>query len=451
MKIVFALLPTVLRHTRFISNTQCIPTARRRLRARGNYVILFDLFLVIQTINTIINMNFPPPGIRLDYMAEEYDIYGDENFGDLQNEDIFDDVVTDSPARATKRAKTDSANGNTQGDDDLFDDFGEYDKVCDVWVSCRVYTMHIDTLVTQEFKDVNNQNATQQQTSAATGEQSSQRPNMQQQPQHSRPPPPQQQTQKDTSENTAPASKREQSTSMSQLRGRESNPTNALYVGELDWWVTDEDLKEPIMNVGIGAELREITFYEHKVNGKSRGIAFLQFTTEEASTRAKAALEQNEFSGKLPVVTFTSAQNPFKHTPKEPVPKAQRMQGHQMMGRPPMNANAQMMPNTGFNPMMAAGFMNPYGGFPNPMMAAGFMGNAGGGRGNMRGGQGNYMNRGGGRGGGGMMGYSDGSGFNGKGFDGGLSQGVCVSAGFPGMHVNPAFFDSQGGGYGGGG
>ncbi|KAJ2960206.1 hypothetical protein NQZ79_g4413 [Umbelopsis isabellina] len=366
-------------------------------------------------------------------MAEEYDIYGDENFGDLQNEDIFDDVVTDSPARATKRAKTDSASGNTQGDDDLFNDFGEYDKVCDSLV------------FPFEFKDVNNQNATQQQTNASNGEQSSQRSNMQQQPQQSRPPP-QQQTQRDTSENTAPASKREQSTSMSQLRGREANPTNALYVGELDWhiilnpaitqWVTDEDLKDPIMNVGIGAELREITFYEHKVNGKSRGIAFLQFTTEEASTRAKSALEQNEFSGKLPVVTFTSAQNPFKHIPKEPVPKAQRMQGHQMMGRPPMNANAQMMPNSGFNAMMGAGFMNPYGGFPNPMMAAGFMGNAGGGRGNMRGGQGNYMNRGGGRGGG-MMGYSDGSGFN--------------AAGFPGMHVNPAFFDSQGGGYGGGG
>ncbi|CAM0140659.1 unnamed protein product [Umbelopsis sp. WA50703] len=324
-------------------------------------------------------------------MAEEYDIYGDENFGDLQNEDIFDDVVTDSPARATKRAKTEGASGNAQGDDDLFEDFGEYDK---------------------EFKDVNNQNATQQQTNVSTDEHTAQKSNMQQQPQHSRPPP--QRTQRDTSENTAPASKREQSTSMNQLRGRESHPTSALYVGELDWWVTDEDLKEPIMNVGIGAELKEITFYEHKVNGKSRGIAFLQFTTEEASSRAKSALEQNEFTGKLPVVTFTSAQNPFKHIPKEPVPKAQRMQQHQMMGRPPMNTNAPMMPNSGFNPMMGAGFMNPYGGFPNPMMAAGFMGNPGGGRGNMRGGggQGNYMNRGGR--GGGMMGYSDGSGFNGK-------------------------------------
>lgn len=37
-------------------------------------------------------------------------------------------------------------------------------------------------------------------------------------------------------------------------------------------WVTDDDLKEPIMNVGIGAELKDITFYEHKVNGKSRGL-----------------------------------------------------------------------------------------------------------------------------------------------------------------------------------
>jgi hypothetical protein len=48
-------------------------------------------------------------------------------------------------------------------------------------------------------------------------------------------PSPQQPQAKDTSENTAPASKREQSTSMSQLRGRETHPTNALYVGELDW------------------------------------------------------------------------------------------------------------------------------------------------------------------------------------------------------------------------
>lgn len=45
-------------------------------------------------------------------------------------------------------------------------------------------------------------------------------------------------------------------------------------------------------------------------------IAFLEFTTEDASSRAKNALEQMEFGGKLPVVTFTSAQNPFKHVPK---------------------------------------------------------------------------------------------------------------------------------------
>jgi hypothetical protein len=41
---------------------------------------------------------------------------------------LFEDVVTDSPARSSKRAKTES-NGAGQGDDDLFDDFGEYDKV----------------------------------------------------------------------------------------------------------------------------------------------------------------------------------------------------------------------------------------------------------------------------------------------------------------------------------
>ncbi|KAH8553623.1 hypothetical protein BGW37DRAFT_486447 [Umbelopsis sp. PMI_123] len=333
-------------------------------------------------------------------MTDEYDIYGDENFGDLQNEDLFEDVVTDSPARASKRVKTESS-GNGQGDDDLFDDLGEYDK---------------------EFKDVNNQNTAQQGNSAQGDTASKQSPpntrkpnvtpSSQQQQQYQYKSTSQQQV-KDTSENTAPASKREQSTSMSQLRGRETHPTSALYVGELDWWVSDDDLKEPIMNVGIGAELKDITFYEHKVNGKSRGIAYLDFTTEEACSRAKAALEQTEFSGKLPVVCYTSAQNPFKHVPKEPVPKAQRMQQQPMMGRPGMNANPQqMMQGGGFNPMMASGFMNPYGGFPNPMMAANFMANTGGGGGNMRGGsQGNYMNRGG-RGGGMMGGYGDGSGFN---------------------------------------
>jgi hypothetical protein len=57
----------------------------------------------------------------------------------LQNEDIFDDVVTDSPARATKRAKTEGASGNAQGDDDLFEDFGEYDKVRDIVICIILY------------------------------------------------------------------------------------------------------------------------------------------------------------------------------------------------------------------------------------------------------------------------------------------------------------------------
>jgi hypothetical protein len=46
-----------------------------------------------------------------------------------QNDDLFEDVVTDSPARASKRVKTEVPSANGQGDDDLFDDFGEYDKV----------------------------------------------------------------------------------------------------------------------------------------------------------------------------------------------------------------------------------------------------------------------------------------------------------------------------------
>ena len=36
-------------------------------------------------------------------------------------------------------------------------------------------------------------------------------------------------------------------------------------------YVNDEDVKAPLVEGGIINELKDLTFYEHKVNGKSRG------------------------------------------------------------------------------------------------------------------------------------------------------------------------------------
>jgi hypothetical protein len=47
--------------------------------------------------------------------------------------------------------------------------------------------------------------------------------------------------------------------------------TNAIQITELHWWVTEDDLRGWCANAGCEDVVREITFNEHKVNGKSKG------------------------------------------------------------------------------------------------------------------------------------------------------------------------------------
>ena len=47
--------------------------------------------------------------------------------------------------------------------------------------------------------------------------------------------------------------------------------TSALYVSDLHWWINDDDLRGWANQSQCEDELAEITFSEHKVNGKSKG------------------------------------------------------------------------------------------------------------------------------------------------------------------------------------
>src|SRR5690606_3922415 len=47
--------------------------------------------------------------------------------------------------------------------------------------------------------------------------------------------------------------------------------TTALYVADLHWWTTEDELRGWIKSAGSEDQLKEITFNEHKVNGKSKG------------------------------------------------------------------------------------------------------------------------------------------------------------------------------------
>ena len=54
---------------------------------------------------------------------------------------------------------------------------------------------------------------------------------------------------------------------------RYSDPaaTTALFISDLHWWVTDDDIRGWANQNQCEDELEDVTFNEHKVNGKSKG------------------------------------------------------------------------------------------------------------------------------------------------------------------------------------
>jgi hypothetical protein len=51
----------------------------------------------------------------------------------------------------------------------------------------------------------------------------------------------------------------------------DQNATSAVMISELNWWTTDDDIRGWLRQADCEGDVKDVTFSEHKVNGKSKG------------------------------------------------------------------------------------------------------------------------------------------------------------------------------------
>ena len=80
-----------------------------------------------------------------------------------------------------------------------------------------------------------------------------------------------------------------------------------LYVGNLTWWTTDQDIQDGVINLGV-ADFIEVKFYENRANGQSKGFCCVSLGSEASMRKVMDLFPKKELHGQNPVVTYATKQ-----------------------------------------------------------------------------------------------------------------------------------------------
>lgn len=136
-----------------------------------------------------------------------------------------------------------------------------------------------------------------------------------------------------------------------------------LYIGNLNWWTTDQDIADAIVSVGVG-DFQEVKFFENRANGQSKGFCVITLGSESSMRMVMDNLPKKELNGQTPIVTLPTKQalNNFesqqKTRPTPPAPSNQKPMGMMNPNMPPQNMMNQRMMNPG-GPMRGPMQMHP--------------------------------------------------------------------------------------------
>ncbi len=68
-----------------------------------------------------------------------------------------------------------------------------------------------------------------------------------------------------------------------------------LFVGNLDWGLTDQTLQETFSQFG---EIEEAVIIKDRVSGRSKGFGFVTFTNDADADKAIAELNEKDVNGR---------------------------------------------------------------------------------------------------------------------------------------------------------